>query len=57
MTKHYPRRSHFKQRQEEQEQPKEKGWYCKQHNQKYLCDICLYENGEQKETKYYFVNG
>jgi hypothetical protein len=58
MTKHYPRPSHHKQKeQQQQEQPRERGWYCKEHNTKYLCDICGYDNSKQKEMKYYFING
>ncbi|MGH9953259.1 MAG: hypothetical protein ACRD5J_16700 [Nitrososphaeraceae archaeon] len=52
------------QQQEEQQEQKQrndwdKGWYCKEHDIKYLCDICGYDsvhNNKQKEMKYYFVN-
>ncbi|HYZ60255.1 MAG TPA: hypothetical protein VE544_11415 [Nitrososphaeraceae archaeon] len=61
MTKHYPRpRSHYHNQQQHQEQKHEqhrdRGWYCKEHDTKYLCDICGYENNKQGEVKYYFVN-
>jgi hypothetical protein len=58
MTKHYPRSNHnHNQQQEQKQQHREKGWYCKEHDKKYLCDICGYENNKQGEVKYYFVSG
>lgn len=56
MTKHYPR-SHQEQKQEQEQQQKERGWSCKEHDTKYLCDACGYENNKQGEVKYYFVSG
>jgi hypothetical protein len=60
VAKHYPR-SHYYQ-QEHEEQSKGKGWYCKEHDTKYLCEICGYDSSsgvlhKQKEEKYYFVSG
>lgn len=55
MTKYYPR-SHYDEQQ--QEQRKDRGWYCKEHDARHPCDICGYENiHKQKEPKYYFVSG
>ena len=59
MTKHYPRSNHRRQQQEQQkqeEQHRERGWYCKEHDTKYLCNICRYENSKLGEVKYYFVS-
>ena len=60
MTKHYPRSHHQQPQQQKQEQEqgkRSKGWYCKAHEVKYLCDVCGYENNKERETKYYFVSG
>jgi hypothetical protein len=69
MTRHYPRshprykqeqeRQQQQQKREEQHQKKERGWYCKEHDMKYLCDICGYDsvhNNKQKKEKYYFID-
>lgn len=63
MTKHYSR-SHprFKQeleRQKQAQQRKDRGWYCKEHDTKYLCDICGHDSSvhKQRDRKYYFVSG
>jgi hypothetical protein len=57
MPKHHSSKSKPKQNQQQEQQTK--GWYCKEHNTKYLCDICKYEDthSKRKETKYYFVSG
>ena len=61
MTKHYPRPSRREQQQEDQRKSQkqmDRGWYCKEHDIKYLCDICGYDSlHKQKEMKYYFVSG
>jgi len=61
MIKHHPRPRHYHVQQEnqKQQQKKDRGWYCKEHDIKYLCDICGYDsihNNKRKEMKYYFVN-
>jgi hypothetical protein len=59
MIKHHPRPRHYEQ-QRDQQQQKDRGWYCKEHDTKYLCDICGYDknvHNKQKEMKYYFVSG
>ncbi|HZD35655.1 MAG TPA: hypothetical protein VE130_10655 [Nitrososphaeraceae archaeon] len=60
MTKHYPR-SHYQEQRQEQRQHKDKGWYCKEHNTKYLCGVCGYDNNNKQRRgevkKYYFVGG
>jgi hypothetical protein len=64
MTKHYPR-SHNQQHRQKQEQEQQQrqhrvtGWYCKERDTKYLCDICGYDsvrNNKRIGMKYYFVN-
>lgn len=57
MTKHYLRPHQKQQQCQEQEQHKERGRHCKEHNTKYLCSICGHENSKQGEVKYYFVSG
>ena len=60
MTRHRPRQHEQQHQQENQQQQKDRGWYCKEHDVKYLCDICGYDsvrNNKRKEMKYYFVNG
>jgi hypothetical protein len=60
LTKHYPRPRHSKQHQEDQPQSQQqmgRGWYCKEHDIKYLCDICGHDNNRRGEVKYYFVSG
>lgn len=54
MTRHYPR-SHYDEQQQQEQQQKERGWYCKEHDVKYLCEICGHENNKIGEVKYYFV--
>ncbi|MGC2307334.1 MAG: hypothetical protein WA461_02945 [Nitrososphaeraceae archaeon] len=56
MTKHHHKpRTAIKQ--QPQQQPKEKGWYCLAHSVLWLCDICGSENKKIGEIKYYFVSG
>jgi hypothetical protein len=62
MTRHYPRPPHHEhQQQNQQHQYKERGWYCKEHGIKYLCNTCGYDSvhnsNRHKEMKYYFVGG
>lgn len=44
---------------QQEQQQKDRGWYCKEHDAKYLCEICGYDSlyNRQKEIKYYFVGG
>lgn len=58
MTRHEKQQHKQRRQQQKQQEQKDKGWYCKEHDVKYLCDICGYENvHKQKEMKYYFVSG
>ncbi|MGH9953283.1 MAG: hypothetical protein ACRD5J_16825 [Nitrososphaeraceae archaeon] len=50
MTKHYPRSNN--RQQQKQQQHREKGWYCKEHDTKYLFDICGYDS----MTAYIIIN-
>jgi hypothetical protein len=57
MARHYPKSRLQGQQEREQEQPKEKGWYCVSHSVKFLCEICGYDINKKGEAKYYFISG
>jgi hypothetical protein len=56
MTKHHPK-PRIAIKQQPQQQPTGKGWYCLAHSVRWLCDICGNENKKIGEIKYYFVSG
>lgn len=59
MTRHHPSNRHVRrQKQPWNQQPpeKKKGWYCKKHDAKYLCNICGDDNKHDNDKKYYFID-
>jgi hypothetical protein len=57
MAKHHPKNRITAAARRTTKQPKEKGWYCLTHSERWLCDICGNENKKLGEVKYHFVTG